>query len=234
MIPIGDNISSFKKPIINYVLIALNIALFIWELKLDIGEQLSDFVSRWGVIPAKISTVTVDAFTTLNPAAGITWVIVVISLLTGMFIHSSFSQLVGNMLFLWVFGKNIENLLGGRFLCFYLLCGVLTSGLQILAQPTLTVPLIGANGAIAGILGAYITYFPKAKIDTILPLIIVFIPIELPAFFYLFWWFIQQGFYGIGSLNIPGGVNPFSIAYWIHGFGLVIGAILVRLLMQYR
>jgi membrane associated rhomboid family serine protease len=148
-----------------------------------------------------------------------------------MFLHGSFGHILGNLLFLWVFGKSVEEILGhGRFLVFYLLCGVLTGVVQILVEPTLTVPLIGANGAIAGVLGAYLLSFPKAKIDTILPLVVVFIPIELPALFYLFWWFVQQAFYGISSLNIPGGVNPAGIAYWAHGVGLVIGAVLVRLL----
>jgi membrane associated rhomboid family serine protease len=149
------------------------------------------------------------------------------SLLLSIFLHGSFSQILGNLLFLWVFGKSVEDVLGhGRFLVFYLLCGVLTSVVQILAEPTLQVPLIGANGAVAGVLGAYVLSFPKAKIDTILPLAIVFIPIELPACFYLVWWFVQQVFYGIGSLNIAGGVNPPSIAYWAHGVGLAIGAVL--------
>ncbi len=230
MIPISDNIPSSKKPIFTYLLIGINIAFFLWELRLDINGQLGNYINSWGVIPARIITVTTDALTGLNPAAWIAWMIVSSSLLRGMFLHSSFSHLVGNLLFLFVFGKNVESLLGHKwFLVFYLLCGVLTGAVQILAQPTLTVPLIGANGAIAGILGAYLVRFPKAKIDTIVPLIIIFIPVELPALFYLVWWFVQQVLYGIGSLNIPGGVNPFSFAYWMHGFGLVIGAILVRL-----
>ena len=134
-----------------------------------------------------------------------------------------------NLLFLFVFGKTLENLLGRvKFLSFYLLCGILTFGLQILAEPTLNLPLIGANGAIAGVLGAYLSKFPKAKIDTIIPLIFLFIPTQLPALFYLFWWFIQQIFYGIGSLSIHGSVNPFSLSYWMHGIGLVIGILLMR------
>jgi membrane associated rhomboid family serine protease len=229
MIPISDNIPNSKKPIINYLLIGINIALFSWEWKLDISGNLSDIINSWGVIPARISTVTADV-TAVNPAAWIAWLMLSSSLLTAMFLHSSFSHLLGNLLFLFVFGKNVENLLGhGRFLVFYLLCGVLTGVVQILAEPTLTIPLIGANGAIAGVLGAYLTNFSKAKIDTILPLIIVFIPVELPAIFYLFWWFIQQGFYGIGNLSISSSVNQFSIAYWMHGIGLVIGAVLLHL-----
>ena len=156
-----------------------------------------------------------------------------ITLLQGMFLHGSFGQILGNLLFLWAFGKSVENFLGhGRFAIFYLLCGVLTGVVQVLAAPTLTVPLIGANGAIAGVLGAYILSFPKAKIDTILPLLIVLIPIDLPALFYLFWWFVQQVFYSVGNLNIAPAVNPPGIAYWTHPASLVIGAVLVRLLKR--
>ncbi len=229
MIPIGDNIPSRSKPICNYLLIGINIALFLWELKLEVAGKLGDLVNSWGVVPARITSVTAD-LAGGNPATGIALLILSSSLLVHMFLHSSFSHILGNLLFLWVFGRSVENILGHRqFLVFYLLCGILAGIVQILVAPTLTTPLIGANGAIAGVLGAYFLSFPKSKIDTILPLVVVFIPIELPALFYLFWWFGQQMFYGIGSLNIPGGVNPTGIAYWVHGVGLIIGAILVRL-----
>lgn len=229
MIPIGDNIPSRSKPFCNYLLIGINIALFLWELKLEVAGKLGDLVNSWGVVPARITSVTAD-LAGGNPATGIALLILFSSLLGGMFLHSSFSQIVGNLLFLWVFGKSVENVLGHRqFLVFYLLCGILTGIVQILVAPTLTTPLIGANGAIAGVLGAYFLSFPTSKIDTILPLVIVFIPIELPALFYLFWWFGQQMFYGIGSLNIPGDISSTGIAYWAHGVGLIIGAVLVRL-----
>ncbi len=223
MIPIGDNIPSRSKPIANYLLIGINVALFLWELKLEVAGELSDLVNSWGIVPARISTVVADVGR--GPAAWIALLILSSSLLLSMFLHGSFGQILGNLIFLWVFGKSVENILGhGRFISFYLLCGVLTGVVQILVEPMLTIPLIGANGAIAGVLGAYILKFPKAKIDTLLPLAIMLIPLELPALFYLFWWFIQQIFYSIGRLNIPSGINPISIAYWTHGVGLLIGA----------
>jgi membrane associated rhomboid family serine protease len=230
MIPISDNIRSRSKPIINYWLIGINIAIFLWELKLEVSGELGYFVNSWGVIPAQISGAITNAIF-FNPAA---WVVVIwrsFSLPFGMFLHGSFSQILGNLLFLWVFGKTVENMLGhGRYLGFYLVAGVLTGVVQILAEPSLTVPLIGANGAIAAILGAYVMKFPKAKIDTILPLIIVYIPIELPAFLHVFWWFFQQIFYGIGSLNIPPvGVNQTSMFLWTQVVGLLIGAAFMRL-----
>lgn len=230
MIPISDNIPTSSKPLGNYLLLGINLALFFWELKLEVADELGNLVNSWGVVPARISAVMADALADGNPAAWIALLMLSSSLLQGMFLHSSFAHILGNLLFLWVFGKSVEDVLGhGQFLLFYLLCGILTGVVQILAHPTLTVPLIGANGAIAGVLGAYILSFPKAKIDTILPLAIVFIPIELPALFYIFWWEVQQVFYGIGSLNIPGNVNPPSIAYWANGIGLVIGAVLLSL-----
>ncbi|MEH2193787.1 MAG: rhomboid family intramembrane serine protease [Nostoc sp.] len=230
MIPISDNIRCWNKPIINYWLIGINIAIFVWELQLELSNTLGYFVNNWGVIPAQISGAITNALF-FNSAA---WIIVIwrsCSLIFGIFLHGSFSQILGNMLFLWVFGKSVENILGHRrYLGFYLAAGILTEVVQILAEPSLTVPLIGGNGAIAAILGAYIMKFPKAKIDTILPLIIVYIPIELPAFFYIFWWFLQQLFYGIGSLNIPPiGVNQSAVVFWGQVVGLSIGAVFMRL-----
>jgi membrane associated rhomboid family serine protease len=230
MIPISDNLRNRSQPIINYWLIGINIAIFLWELKLELSGELGYFVNTWGVIPAQINGAITNAIF-FNPAA---WIVVIwrlFSLPLGMFLHGSFSQILGNMLFLWVFGKTVENILGhGRYLGFYLVAGILTGVVQILAEPSLTVPLIGANGAIAAILGAYVMKFPKAKIDTILPLIIVYIPIELPAFVYIFWWFLQQMFYGIGSLNIPpAGVNQTSMFHWTQVIGLLIGAAFMRL-----
>ncbi|GAA6623041.1 rhomboid family intramembrane serine protease [Scytonema sp. NUACC26] len=232
MIPIGDNVFFFsrRKPIVVYLLIGIYLALFFWELKLELSGELGTFVNTWGIIPARISDAIATALSG-NPAA---WIVVLMRatcLLTGMFLHGSFSQILGNLIFLWAFGRTIESILGyRRFLLLYLGSGFLTSILQVLIEPSLTIPLIGPNGAIAAILGAYTLKFPKAKSDTILPLLIIFIPIQLPAIFYLFWWFVQQLSYGIGSLNIPNGVNPFSIGYWAHGAGIVFGAVLMKLL----
>lgn len=199
MIPISDNIPNRSQPIGNYFLTGINVTLFLWELKLEIAGELGERLNNWGVVPARITAVMADAIASGNPAAWIALLILSSSLLLGIFLYSSFSQILGNLIFFWVFGKSVEDILGhGRFLVFYLLCGILTGVVQILAEPTLTMPLIGANSAITGVLGAYLLSFPKAKIDTILPLVIVLIPIELPALFYLFWWEVQQMFYGIG------------------------------------
>ena len=229
MIPISDNIRCRSKPIINYWLIGINLAVFLWELKLEFSGQLGYFVNSWGVIPAQISGAVTNALF-LNYAAWIVVIWRVFTLFFGIFLHGSFSQILGNLLFLWVFGKTVENLLGhGRYLGFYLAAGVMTGVIQILAEPSLTVPLIGANGAIAAILGVYVMKFPKAKIDTVLPLIILYIPIQLPAYFYIFWWFVQQLFYGIGSLNIPPvGVNQSGVVFLGQVVTLLISAAIIR------
>ncbi|MBW4646159.1 MAG: rhomboid family intramembrane serine protease [Goleter apudmare HA4340-LM2] len=225
MIPIKDSIYHRNQPIINYWLIGINVAIFLWEIHLELGDKLGYFVNQFGVIPAQITSALTNAIFS-NSAA---WVVVIwsfVSLVSGIFLHGSFSQILGNLLFLWVFGKTVENYLGRKYyLGLYLLAGVLTGVAQIIIEPNLTVPLIGANGAIASVLGAYLIKFPQTKIYTILPLLVVYIPLELPAFFYLFWWFIQQSFYGIGNLHIPPvGVNQPSIAYWMQVVGLFIGA----------
>ncbi|MBD2293048.1 rhomboid family intramembrane serine protease [Anabaena sphaerica FACHB-251] len=230
MIPISDNFYSWKKPIITYWLIGINLAIFCWELKLDVSGQLGNFVNSWGIIPEQTNIAIANAIF-YNSAA---WIVVfwrLIALPLSLFVHSSFSQILGNLLFLWVFGKTVERILGQqRYLLLYLAAGVFAGMIQIFMEPKLSIPVIGANGAIASILGAYMMKFPKVKIDSILPLIIVFIPVEIPAFLYLFWWFIQQLFYGIGSLNISGGVT--NLGYWGQFAGLVTGAALMRMVKR--
>lgn len=145
--------------------------------------------------------------------------------------HSIFSQIIGNLLFLWGYGKTIERFLRQRrYLLLYLVAGVSSGIVHIFAASKLTVALIGANGAATSILGAYIIQFPKTKIYSIYPLIIVLISVQVLAFLYLFWWFLQQLFYGIGSLNIPGGVN--NLSYWGQCVGLVTGAAFMRMVQR--
>ena len=235
MIPIADNILTPSRPIVVYVLIGIHIALFLRSLQLQVAGELGDFLRTWSLVPVRIYSSALEVANTNNPAAWVTLIVIgSVSLIWGMFLHGSLAQILGNMLFLWVFGKNVEHILGHwRFLGFYLLAGIMTQIGQVLIEPTMTASLAGANGAIAAILGGYLLSFPKANIDSIMPLIIVSIPMEIPAFFYLLWWFLQQFFYGIGKLNVVGGINPlFSIGYWSHGIGLIIGAALVPLLVK--
>jgi len=233
MIPIDDHFPS-RTPIVIWGILGLNVALFMAELRFELTGVLGQFLTTWGIVPARIHAIAADAMTGDNPA---NWVALIIlslgSIVLSLFLHSSFSQLLGNMLFLWVFGKSIEEILGhGRFFLFYLVSGLLTGVAQVLIDPQLTTPLVGSNGAIATIIGAYLLSFPKAKIDSILPLAIVFIPVEIPALFYLLWWFVQQVFYGIGQLDLGGSINEFSLAYWTHGVGLIVGCALIPLMVK--
>lgn len=225
MIPISDKIFLLtnKKPLAVWFLIGINIALFLWEIKLEINGELTTFFNSWGLVPERLSTAFGSAIGG-NPAALLIVFWSSLSIFSGMFLHASYSQIIGNLIFLWVFGNTLEKIIGsGRFLLFYLFCGFLTGIVQIIAEPNLAIPLIGANGAVVAVLGAYVYKFPKVKIDSILPLIILYIPVEIPAFFYCFWWFIQQLSYGIGALNVPGGVNPVGTGYSAHSAGLLIG-----------
>ncbi len=234
MIPISDNIFFFsnKRPIIIYGLIGLNLSIFLWEIKLELSNELTNVIYSWGIIPKQISTAFTELLTG-NLAAIVVIAMSFFPLITAIFLHSSFSQILGNLLFLWVFGQTIEKIIGyRRFILFYFLASILTAIIQILADPNLAVPLIGNNGAIAAILGAYIIKFPRTKIDSVLPLLVIFIPVQIPAFFYLFWWLAQQLFYGIGSLNVTGGVNPPSLGYWMHGAGFIVGATLMKILQR--
>ncbi|MDD1414449.1 rhomboid family intramembrane serine protease [Dolichospermum sp. ST_con] len=233
MIPIDDNIRSWQKPIINYWLIGINLVIFLWEIKLDWSNELGDLINNWGIIPAQTNIAIANAFF-YNSAA---WIIVfwrLLSLPVSLFLHGSFSQIIGNMLFLWVFGKTVESILGHKqYLLLYLTAGFFCGIVQIILSSDITVPIIGANGAIASILGAYMIKFPQAKIYSVLTLLVVYIPVELPVIFYLFWWFIQQSFYGIGSLNIAGGSAFSNVSYWGQCAALVTGAAFMKIRQKF-
>jgi membrane associated rhomboid family serine protease len=233
MIPIDDNIRSWQKPIINYWLIGINLVIFLWEIKLDWSNELGDLINNWGIIPAQTNIAIANAFF-YNSAA---WIIVfwrLLSLPVSLFLHGSFSQIIGNMLFLWVFGKTVESILGHKqYLLLYLTAGFFCGIVQIILSSDLTIPIIGANGAIASILGAYMIKFPQAKIYSVLTLLVVYIPVELPVIFYLFWWFIQQSFYGIGSLNLPGNSAFSNVSYWGQCAALVTGAAFMKIRQKF-
>ena len=146
-----------------------------------------------------------------------------------MFLHGGWLHLLGNMLFLWVFGRNLEDLIGGtRFLIFYLVCGLVAGAVQVLANPYARVPTIGASGAIAGVMGAYLIKFPRSQIDTLVLLFVFFTRLAIPAPFYLLFWFGMQflnGFETIGDRNYSGG----GVAVFAHIGGFIAGMLLIRL-----
>lgn len=220
MVPLNDNNPTQIRPFVTYTLIAFNVAIFFYELSLS-SAALEDLFRRYGVVPSEITaSLSTGDFSQIQPQ--------LVTLVTSQFLHGGFLHLAGNMLFLWVFGNNIEDQLGHiRYILFYLLCGALAGLTQWFFDSSSDLPSIGASGAIAGVLGAYILRFPKAKILTLLPLGFFFFAVRIPAVFFLGFWFLQQALYGIASLNAPANVGMAGgVAYWAHAGGFVFGIIL--------
>jgi len=217
MFPLRDNIPSRTFPWVMAVLIALNVLAFLVELTLS-PDRLDALVSEWGIMPARFAP---DQLRENGPATAAT-------LLTGMFLHGGWIHLLGNMWFLWIFADNVEDRMGhGRFLLFYVLCGLAASGAQIAAGWGSEVPMIGASGAIAGVLGAYVVLYPQARILTLVPLFVLFFFVELPALVVLGLWFVLQALRGVAGLAAPSLAG--GVAWWAHIGGFVAGVVLVRL-----
>ncbi len=226
VVPLNDDNPIQITPYVTYGLIVLNILVFIYELTLP-EPELMDFFQTWAVVPQELTASFFQG--NFNALALHEW----LTLITSQFIHGGFLHIAGNMLYLWIFGNNVEEELGHlRFLSFYLLCGVLAGLAQWYFGMFSEVPSLGASGAIAGVMGAYIFRFPEVRILTLIPLGIFFFPLQIPAFFYLGLWFFQQALYGFASLSVPAhiGMAEGGIAYWAHAGGFVVGAFLGGLL----
>lgn len=223
MIPLRDKNPTRHFPIVTIVLIVMNVAAFAYELTL--GPNLEMFLLKYGVLPAQISK---------ELHVGIMNPLIFMTLITSVFLHGGWFHLIGNMLYLWVFGDNVEDKLGRlRFLFFYIICGIAASLLHIYLEPQSNVPTIGASGAISGVLGAYLLMFPKAKVVTLIPIFIFIQVAELPAFVILGLWFVLQFFNGLLSLGYAtAGMG--GVAWWAHVGGFVTGLIFVLPLRKYR
>lgn len=216
MIPLNDENPTYKTPYIVYILIAINVVVFIHELSL--GSQQGVFFQLFAVIPRELSA-SFAGVSTNQPVPEIA------TLITSQFLHGGLMHIGGNMLFLWVFGNNIEEDLGHfKFLLFYLTCGVLAGLTHWFFAMQSGVPTLGASGAIAGVMGAYILKYPKAKILTLLPLGIFITTVRIPAVFFLGFWFVQQAISSVASLGMPDVMS--GVAYWAHAGGFVFGAVL--------
>ncbi|MGV6850423.1 MAG: rhomboid family intramembrane serine protease [Marinibacterium sp.] len=206
MFPIRDHNPSGRTPYVTYGLIAANVAVFLIYLGLlgnDAG--LNRFYATWGIIPAGVSR-----------GDGL------ITLITSMFLHGGFMHLAGNMLFLWIFGDNLEDEMGHvPYALFYLAAGIGAGLIQVVSAPDSTIPTVGASGAIAGVMGGYLLLFPKARVDILLILVIIFKVIPIPAWVMLGVWFGFQFVGGLGSDPEAGG-----IAYWAHAGGFVLGLLM--------
>ena len=212
MIPLKSTEPVYSGAKITASLIAVNLAVFFYQLSLP-AYALNQFVEQWGIVPDRLHLE---------------------SLLTSMFLHGGWMHILGNMLFLWVFGRNVEDLIGGgRFLVFYLLCGLAAALVQVVSNFYSPVPTIGASGAIAGVMGAYLVKFPRARIITLLPIFFFFTTVEIPAALLLLFWFGMQFLNGLGSLaetDYSGG----GVAWFAHVGGFVTGMLLVRAFPERR
>ena len=216
MIPLRDSTPRQTVPVVTYVLIALNVAGFLWELSL--GSSLDRALFGVGFIPARFWL----------PGA---YVADLMTIVVSMFLHGSLLHIGGNMLYLWIFGDNVEDRLGhGRYLLFYLLCGILATLAHAFFSPASRFPAIGASGAIAGVLGAYLVLYPHARVTTLIPIFFFVAIREIPAVIILGLWFILQLLSGVGSLGVKDAQDMGGVAFFAHIGGFVAGMVLVFLL----
>jgi rhomboid family protein len=203
MIPLRDVIPSRTTPYLTVTIIVLNAIAWFYELGLP-REQLEVFSRQYGIVPAYFAPAT---------------------LISSMFLHGSWSHIIGNMWFLWIFGDNVEDRMGHvRYLVFYLLCGIVAGLGQIYFDPTSMYPTIGASGAIAGVMGAYFVLYPQSRVLTLIPLIIFWEIVEIPAIFLLGFWFLMQLF-NAGAIAATANTQGGGVAFAAHVAGFVTGLI---------
>jgi membrane associated rhomboid family serine protease len=197
----------------------MNVLVFFYELSL--GRYLDVFVMQYGAVPLRFirEESTIGRF---------------LPLFTSMFLHGGWLHLGGNMLYLWIFGDNVEDRLGhARFLLFYLACGLAAALAQIYVNPTSTIPMVGASGAVAGVLGAYLVLLPQAQVLALIPIIFFFQLVELPAFLFLLFWFLMQFLNGAASIATTQATTG-GVAWWAHIGGFVSGMALGFLLPKHK
>jgi membrane associated rhomboid family serine protease len=237
LFPIKDNIPTDRFPVVTVALIALNvIAYFLWQQGgLSFGDPSSEHyvcnVAEYAVIPYEITHPGEQVAAQGCPApTAPTW----LTVFTAMFMHGGLLHLGGNMLFLWIFGNNVEDSMGPiKFVIFYLLGGLAATAGQLLVGPDSTVPNIGASGAVAAVLGGYILLFPKARVVTIIFIVFFFTILELPALLILGFWFIQQALFGYFDLASGAGEGG-GVAYFAHIGGFVFGLLAIKLFADER
>ena len=210
MIPLRDVIPSRTTPYITVTIIVLNALAWLLELSMS-RDVLAVFLQVYGVVPARLYLPT---------------------LLTSMFLHGSWMHVIGNMWYLWIFGDNVEDRVGhGRFIVFYLLCGIAAALGQIVIDPESTLPTIGASGAIAGVMGAYFVLYPRSRVLTLIPLVIFWEVIELPATLLLGFWFLMQLF-SAGAIAVTSSTVGGGVAFMAHVAGFVCGAAAIFVFRQ--
>lgn len=212
MIPLRDENPTEQIPIVTVFIIVTCVLVFLYEMSLP-EPELAALINTYGVVPARLLSFNTPLTSSL------------ISIFTSMFLHGGLIHLLGNMLYLWIFGNNIEDRLGKiPFLIFYVLCGIAAAFAQSIINPFSTQPMIGASGAIAGILGAYLIIFPGARILTLIPLFFFITTAYMPAYLVIILWFLIQLFSSVGSIT-----GQTQIAYFAHIGGFIAGLILIHI-----
>ncbi|HOS79905.1 MAG TPA: rhomboid family intramembrane serine protease [Anaerolineae bacterium] len=218
MIPIRDSIPGEHFPMVTVSLILVNVVVFLVEWL--IGPAIEPLINTFGVTPVRIMTEW------SNP-------LVLLTLFTAMYLHAGWAHLIGNMIYLGVFGNNVEDRMGhGRFFLFYTLSGLAAWAAQIAAAPNSTLPGIGASGAIAGVLGAYLLLFPRASVEVVVPLPLLFTTFDLPALVVLGGWFLVQFLNGLMTISVV--TQTGGVAWWAHIGGFVAGMVLMPLFRRKR
>jgi rhomboid family protein len=209
MIPLRSTERVYSRTLVTVSIIALNVLIFLYQATLS-PDALNQFVTQFGIVPDQMRGVGL------------------LTLFTSMFLHGGWMHLIGNMLFLWVFGRNVEDLIGGpKFLAFYILVGIAAGIVHVIVNAYSRLPTIGASGAIAGVMGAYLIKFPRTRIVTLIFIVFFVTTAEIPAAFILLYWFAIQFFSGFGSLasqDYSGG----GVAYFAHIGGFLAGMLLIR------
>ena len=216
MIPLYDTLHSRRFPIVNWLLIALNALVFLYEISLS-SSSLDRLTRTWGLVPTQLMA---------HPDT--MWV----TIFTAMFLHGGWFHILSNMWVLFIFGDNVEDRLGGgRYLVFYLLSGVAAGLFESFILKGSSVPMIGASGAIAGVLGAYLVLYPRARVASLVPILFIFTIIEIPAVIFLLFWFVSQLF--SGWLTLQGSTGS-GIAWWAHVGGFLFCMLAVNFFVQRR
>lgn len=235
MIPISDDNPVLRTPVVTHALLAAN--LIVWLLVQHAGfdvVQLATSICNLGFVPGEL-TGRAALGTAVPLGRGLVCVVDAEPInwftpLTSMFLHGSWGHILGNCLFLWIFGNNVEDSMGrSRFLVFYLLCGLAAAAAHVVSGPASPIPTVGASGAISGVLGAYLVLFPRVRIRVLVPIIIFFTVIRVPAFVVLVLWFLFQVIAGLPALSSVDSELSGGVAVWAHVGGFVAGVVLVRL-----
>jgi membrane associated rhomboid family serine protease len=221
MIPISDDNPTRLRPLVTASVIFLCIAVFSWQLSFS-EREMERVIETFGFTPGAL-------LPALYRRSGVDYPWVWMTLVTSMFLHGGFLHLGGNMLYLWIFGNNVEDAMGhGRYACFYFACGIMAAFAQAFSEPSSDIPMVGASGAISGVLAAYAVIFPRARVNVVIPLGIIFYPLKISAVYVIGFWFLLQlpnllfGTEGMGGT-----------AWWAHVGGFLMGLVLTPLFSRF-